>query len=172
MAEPTAIGMVLAMLVNPQGKAVAGGSVRGHLYASADELVVLRPNPRDELRDRATVVLLLASFAVAIANLFLWRRMEVLWGAVAAQIPYWLTRSARKRRLEPMPLDAAALEAAKREGRAGVSIPAGAITALTPPESRPSGFRKPARFVLPDGALEIYLADASFGDVRRALGRE
>ena len=34
-----------------------------------------------------------------------------------------------------------------------------------------AGFRKPARFELPDGALEIYLSEEQFRAASAALGR-
>jgi hypothetical protein len=73
--------------------------------------------------------------------------------------------------MAPRPLDAAALEAARHAGRAAISIPAGAVKELVPPEPPRAGFRRPARLLLAEGALEIYLDVPSFEQVRRALGR-
>ncbi len=68
MAQPAAVGMVLAMLVDGNGKPVRGGPARGQLYATADELVVLRPSKGSEVFHRATMLLLLGSIAVVLAN--------------------------------------------------------------------------------------------------------
>ena len=64
MNEPAALGMVLAMLVDRNGKPVRGGSGKGHLYASSDGLVVLRPSAAQEAFHRGTTVALLASVAL------------------------------------------------------------------------------------------------------------
>jgi hypothetical protein len=171
MNEPAALGMVLAMLVDRSGKPVRGGSGKGQLYASRDGLVVLRPTAAQEIFHRATTVALLGSVALVVANLFTWKSTTALWIAVALQAAYWLTLPARRRSLEPAPLGAAALDEAKRAGRALVQLPAGAIVATVPPEPPRKGFRKPARFELPDGALEVYLSDEQYRAAVAALGR-
>ncbi len=171
MDEPAALGMVLAMLVDRSGKPVRGGSGKGQFYASREGLVVLRPTGAQESFHRATRVALLASVALLVANLFTWKSMAAVWIAVALQAAYWLTLSARRRALEPEPLAAGDLEAARRAGRAVVELPVGAILRATAPEAPRAGFRKPARFELPDGALEVYLSDEQFRSALAALGR-
>jgi hypothetical protein len=165
--------MVLAMLVNREGKALDGSAVKGQLYVSADEVVVLRPTAAEALLHRAMLACLWGSVALVLANLVWWQRQEALWAAIALQAAYWLTLPRRRRALEPAPLDEAALQAAKRAGRAAIAVPSGAVTGAEPP--RPpgaGGFRTPARLLLPDGALEIYLGEQAFSDLRRALGRD
>jgi hypothetical protein len=171
MNEPAALGMVLAMLVDRNGKPVRGGSGRGHLYASPDGLVVLRPSAAQEAFHRATTVALLVSVALVVANLFTWKSTTALWIAVALQAAYWLALPARRRSLEPARLAASALEDAKRAGRAIIQLPAGAIVSTAPPEPPRKGFRKPARFEVPDGALEVYLSDEQYRAAVAALGR-
>jgi hypothetical protein len=172
MNEPAALGMVLAMLVDRSGKPVRGGSGKGHLYVSRDGVFVLRPSPAQEMFHRATTVALLGSVVLVVANLFTWKSTTALWVAVALQAVYWLTLPARRRSLEPAPLGSAALEEARRAGRALVQLPAEAILRTVPPEPPRKGFRKPARFEVPDGALEVYLSDAQFRAAVQALGRE
>lgn len=169
--EPRAFGTVLAMLVDRAGKPVRGGSLKGQLYASPEGLSVLRPPRWQDLLHRAANVLLIGSVVAVVANVFTVRRMAVIWVAIAAQAAYWLTLSARRRWLEPAQLSAEAHEAARREGRVAISVPVADLVRAEPPEPPRRGFRRPARFVLADGALEIYLSEEQFGEVRAALGR-
>jgi hypothetical protein len=171
MNEPAALGMVLAMLVDRSGKPLRGGSGKGQLYASREGLVVLRPTRAQELLHRVTTVALLGSVVLVVANLFTWKSTTALWIAVALQAVYWLSLPAKRRILEPAPLASSALEEAKRAGRALVQLPAGAIVATVPPEPPKKGFRKPARFEVPDGALEVYLSDEQYRGAVAALGR-
>jgi hypothetical protein len=171
MDGPAALGMVLAMLVDPQGKVVRGGAGKGQLYASRDGLVVLRPTAGQEIFHRLAGAALLMSVVIVVANLFTLKEPAALWVGVALQALYWLTLPARRRAMGPQPLSAEALAAAARAGRALVQIPPGAIVEAVPPEPPRAGFRKPARFVLPDGALEIYLSEAQFREAVAALGR-
>ena len=172
MADPTALGMVLAMIVDRAGKPARGGSTKGQLYVSRDEIAVVRPGARAELLNRVSLVLLAGSVLAVLANVVLWRRMAVIWVAIAAQAIYWLALPARRRAMEPQPLGAAALEAARRAGRVAILVPAKSILQALPPEPPRTGFRKPARFELPDGALEIYLSEEQFQAATAALGRE
>jgi len=171
MNEPTALGMVLAMLVDRDGKPVRSGSGRGQLYATREWLVVLRPKGAQETLHRATRAALFASVAILVANLFTWKSMGAIWIAMALQAVYWLSLSVRRRALEPVALSADALEAARRAGRPLVQVPAGAIVRAVAPQPPRPGFRKPARFELPDGALEIYLSGEQFRSALEALGR-
>jgi hypothetical protein len=171
MAEPKALGMVLAMLVDPGGKPVRGGAAKGQLYVSPEEIVVLRPSATEDLLDRVALALLFGSVLAVVANVALWKSTAVLWGAIAAQAIYWISLPARRRRLEPRPLTAGDLEVARRGGRAALSIPATAVAKRVAPEPPRSGFRRPARFELPEGALEIYLSAEQFAEVEAALGR-
>lgn len=171
MNGPAALGMVLAMLVDPKGKVVRGGAGKGQLYASPDGLVVLKPTATQEIFHRLTNGALLMSVFIVVANLFTFKEPAAIWIAVALQAVYWLTLPARRRALEPAPLSAGELEAARREGRALVQIPSGAVVSTVPPEPPKRGFRKPARFVLADGALEIYLSEDQFRAAVSALGR-
>jgi hypothetical protein len=171
MNDPAALGMVLAMLVDRGGKPVRGGSGKGQLYASREWLVVLRPTPAQELLHRAMTAALLGSVVLVVANLFVWRSTTALWIAVALQAAYWLTLPARRRSLEPQPLAPPALDEARRAGRALVQLPAQAILRTVPPEPPRKGFRKPARFEVPDGALEVYLSEGQYREAVAALGR-
>jgi hypothetical protein len=171
MDGPTPLGMVLAMLVDPKGKVVRGGAGKGQLYASRDELVVLKPTAAQEIFHRLMNAALLLSVFVVVANLFTLKEPAAIWIGVALQAVYWLTLPRRRRALEPAPISAADLAQAKRAGRALVQIPTGAVVSAVPPEAARGGFRKPARFVLPDGALEVYLSDAQFREALQALGR-
>ena len=170
MNGPAALGMVLAMLVDGRGKAVQGGGGRGQLYAGRDGLVVLKPTAAQEIFHRLTSGALILSILVVVANVFTLKEPAAIWIAVALQAVYWLSLPARRRALEPEPLDAAALQAAARS-RALVQVPAERIASVDPPEPARRGLRKPARFVLPDGALEVYLSEDQFRSVLDALGR-
>jgi hypothetical protein len=169
MDGPTALGMVLAMLVDGQGKAVRGGAGRGQLYASRDGLVVLKPTATQEIFHRLTSGALVLSIVVVVANVFTLKEPSAIWIAVALQAVYWLSLPARRRALEPEPLGEAAL-AAQARSRALVQIPAARISSVAPPEPARRGIRKPARFVLPDGALEVYLSEEQFRSAVEALG--
>jgi hypothetical protein len=170
--DPKALGMVLAMIVDPAGKPVRDGSAKGQLYVSGEEIVVLRPRPAADLLDRVSTALLVGSVLAVVVNVFAWRSTAVLWGAVAAQALYWLALPARRRGMEPQALTAAELEAARRARRVAIQVPAKAVLRAVAPEPPRTGFRKPARFELPDGALEIYLSEEQFRSVAAALGRE
>jgi hypothetical protein len=171
MADPIALGVVLAMLVDRSGKPVRGGSGKGQLYASGDALVVLRPTAREDLLHRLATGALLCSVLVVVANVFTWKSTLALWIAIALQAVYWLSLPLRRRALEAQPLSAGALEASCRAGRALVRVPAAAIVGAVAPEPPRAGFRKPARFELPDGAVEMYLSEAQFRSASAALGR-
>jgi hypothetical protein len=170
MDGPAALGMVLAMLVDGRGKAVQGGGGRGQLYASREGLVVLKPTAAQEIFHRLTNGALLLSIVVVVANIFTLKEPAAIWIAVALQAVYWLSLPARRRALEPEPLGGAALQAAARS-RALVQVPADRIASIAPPEPARRGLRKPARFVLPDGALEVYLSEDQFRSALDALGR-
>jgi hypothetical protein len=170
MEEPRAMGMVLAMLVNAAGKPVRNGSAKGQLYTTGGELMIVRPSAGAELLQRAATALLLGSIAAVLVNLFTWKNPAVLWGAIAAQAVYWLTLPARRRALEPEPLDARGLAAARGAGRVAIHVPASAILRTVAPEPPRSGFRKPARFELADGALEVYLSPQQHAELAAALG--
>jgi hypothetical protein len=171
MSEITSVGMVLATLVDPAGKPVKGGSTKGQLYVSQDEIVVLRPTARTEILQRAGTVLLLGSIAAVVVNLFTWKQPAVLWVAIAAQGVYWALMPARRRTLEPEPITADGLAAARNAGRVAIRVPVRAIVRAAAPEPPRSGFRKPARFELADGALEVYLSTAQYDEVSAALAR-
>jgi hypothetical protein len=171
MEEPAALGTVLAMLVDRAGKPVRGGFGKGQLYASREGLVVLKPTRAQEAFHVASGAALLVSVALVVANLFIWKSSTYLWIAVALQGAYWLALPARRRSLEPRPLGQAAIAEARRAGRALVQLPADAILRAVAPEPPRAGFRKPARFELPDGALEVYLSEDQFRSALAALGR-
>ncbi len=171
MQEPKALGMVLAMLVDPAGKPVKDGSAKGQLYVSPEEIVVVRPRRRDELLGRLALALLVGSVVAVLVNVFTWRSSTVLWVAVAAQAAYWLMLPARRRAAETEPLSAEQVEAVRRAGRVVIQVPAGAIRRAVAPEPPRRGFRRPARFELAEGALEIYLSDEQFRTAEAALGR-
>ncbi len=171
MAEPHALGMVLATIVDVAGKPVRGGSAKGQLYVSSDEIVVVRPTARSELVNRAMGVLLVGSIVAVLVNLFTLKSPAVLWGAIAAQAIYWLALPARRRAMDPEPLSAAEVDAARRAGRVAIHVPARAVVRAVAPEPPRSGFRKPARFELPDGALEVYLSEEQFRSAASAIGR-
>jgi hypothetical protein len=164
--------MVLAMLVNREGKpAPGGGPVKGQFYATPDRILVVRPTAGWAVAHRAMNVLLLGSVAVVLANLFLWRSMTVIWIAGAAQAVYWLLLPTRRRSLEPRALDEAGLEAARRAGRVAVQLPARDVLRVVPPEPPRTGFRKPARFETEGGALEVYLSPEQYAEIAAVLQR-
>jgi hypothetical protein len=169
--DPKALGMVLATVVDAVGKPAHGGAAKGQLYVSPEEIAVVRPSPRAELIDRGSLVLLMGSVVAVVVNVFTWKSTTVLWVAVAAQALYWLLLPRRRRAMEAKELTAAELDAARRAGRVAIQVPAKAILRAVAPEPPRTGFRKPARFELPDGALEIYLSKEQFQDVTAALGR-
>ncbi len=168
---PVAIGQVLALLATAEGRVVDRSAVKGQLYVTPSEVVVLRPAAREALLDRLAVACLVLSIGLVVANLLQLHSQAVLWAAAALQAVFWLSRPARLRHQLPQPLDAAGLAAARREGRAAITVPTGAITGLEAPPPRGAVRRKPARLVLPDGAVELWLGEAAFSEVRRALGR-
>ncbi len=172
MQDPKALGMVLATVVDPAGKAVRDGAAKGHLYVSPDEIAVVKPHPLANVADKLSTFLLVGSVIAVVVNLFTWKSTAVLWGAVAAQAIHWLLLPRRRRYMEPRPLTAEQLDAARRAHQVAIQIPAKAILRLVAPEPPRTGFRKPARFELPDGALEIYLSADQFREVAAALGRE
>ncbi len=171
MQEPKALGMVLAMLVDPAGKPVKDGSAKGQLYVSPGEIVVVRPRPRDEVLAKLGIYLLVGSVGAVLVNVFTWKSTAVLWGAVVAQALYWLMLPMRRRAMETEVLSAEQLEAVRRAGRVVIQVPSGAIRRAVAPEPPRRGFRRPARFELADGALEIYLSDEQFRVAEAALGR-
>ncbi len=170
MQDPKALGMVLATIVDQAGKPVRGGAAKGQLHVSADEIAVVRRKPPADLLDQLSVVLLVGSVLAVIVNLFTWKSATVLWIAVAAQALHWLGLPMRRRAMAPKPLTAAELDAARRAGRVAIHVPAKAVLRAIAPEPPRPGFRKPARFELPDGALEIYLSQEQFQEVAAALG--
>ena len=172
MQDPKALGMVLATVVDPAGKPVRDGAAKGQLYVSPDEIAVVRPTAQAELMDRASLLLLVGSVLAVVVNVFTWKSTAVLWIAVGAQALYWLTLPRRRRAMEPKELTAVELDAARKAGRVAIQIPAKAILRAVEPEPPRTGFRKPARFELPDGALEIYLSADQFREVAAALGRD
>jgi hypothetical protein len=169
--DPAAIGQVLALLVTAEGRVVDRSAVRGQLYVTPAEVVVLRPSSREALLDRVAIAAMGVSILLVLVNLLQLQSAVVLWAAAALQAVFWLTRPVRLRHQVAQPIDGAALEAARRNGRAAITVPAGAITDLVPPPPRGALARKPARLVLPDGAVELWLDEAAFAEVRRALGR-
>ncbi len=169
--EPRPFGTVLAMLVDPAGKPVKDGSLKGQLYVAEGGLSVLRPTAWQDRVHTAANVLVLGSIVAVIANVVTIRRMWVVWAAVAAQAVYWVTLAWRRRMVDPLPLSGPALEAARRDGRVAIRVPAADLVRVEPPEPSRRGFRRPARFVLADGALEIYLTEDVFSEVKAALGR-
>lgn len=171
MDDPKALGTVLAMLVDGKGKPVRGADAKGQLYAGPAGLTVLRPSTAEQLGHRVATTLLVGSVIAVVANLFTLRSMTVIWIALAAQAVYWLTLPARRRVLDPVPLSAGALDDARRAGRAAIAVPADAIVRLVAPEPPRTGFRRPARFELADGALEIYLSREQYAEAAAALGR-
>jgi hypothetical protein len=171
MNGPMPLGMVLAMLVDAKGKVVRGGAGKGQLYASPDEIVVLKPTATEEIFHRLMTAALLMSVFVVVANLFTFKEPAAIWIGVALQAVYWLSLPRRRKALEPRPISAGELAQAKQAGRALVQIPTGAIVSTVAPEPPSRGFRKPARFVLADGALEVYLSEEQFCDTVAALGR-
>jgi hypothetical protein len=168
---PTAIGPVLALLTTAEGRVVDRSGVKGQLYVSTEEVVVLRPSAREALLDRTAVAALVFSIVLLLVNLLQFQSRALLVAAAALQAVFWLTRPVRLRHQVAQPLDAAALEAARRAGRAAITVPAAAIRELVPAPPRGALARKPARLVLPDGAVELWLDEAAFAEVRRALGR-
>lgn len=170
MNGPAALGMVLAMLVDPKGKVVRGGAGKGQLYAGPDGLVVLKMTAGQEIFHRLTSGALLMSIVIVVVNLFTLKEPAMLWIGAALQGVYWLTLPRRRRSMSPEPLSAEALAAAAR-GRALVKVPAADIVHAEAPEAPRTGLRKPARFVLADGALEVFLSDQQFRAAVAALGR-
>jgi hypothetical protein len=162
--------MVLAMMVDRAGKPVSG-STKGQLYATRDELVIVRPTAGAELASPLLSILLAGSIVAVLLNLFLWKSPAVLWAAIGAQAVYWLLLPGRRRALEPKPLGAAGLEAARSAGRIAIAVPTRAILRHVPPEPPRSGFRKPARFELAEGALEVYLSQSQWAEVAAVVER-
>jgi hypothetical protein len=118
-----------------------------------------------------TALEVVGSIVGVLVNIFTLKSPLVLWAAIAAQGAYWLLMPARRRALETTELSAAEIEEARRAGRVAIQVPGKSILRAVPPESLKSGFRKPARFELPDGALEIYLSEEQFRSAAGALGR-
>jgi hypothetical protein len=168
---PVAIGQVLALLATADGRVVERSAVKGQLYVSPAEVVVLRPAPREALLDRVAVAAMAISILLVLVNALQLQSAAVLWAAAGLQAVFWLTRPVRLRHQVAQPIGAAALEAARLEGRAAITVPASAIQELQPPPPRGTMARKPARLVLADGAVELWLDEAGFAEVRRALGR-
>jgi hypothetical protein len=170
--DPKAIGMVLAMLVDPAGKPVRRASLMGQLHVSTEAVAVVRQRTSAAVLGRLSQALLAGSVIAVIANLFTWKSGAVLWAAVAAQGLYWLLLPTRRRSLEPEPLSAAALEEARKAGRVLIHVPAADVLRVVPPQKPEKGFRKPARFELASGALEVYLSEEQFRSAAAALGRD
>jgi hypothetical protein len=168
--DPKALGMVLAIVVDRAGKPLREGSAKGQLYVSEDEIVVVRPTSRMELFDGVSNGLLVGSVVLVLVNLFAWKSPHVIWLALAMQAAYWLALPARRRAMEPKPLGAAELDAARKAGRVAIQVPAKAILRAVAPEPARAGLRKPARFELPDGALEVYLSADQFREAAAAVG--
>lgn len=171
MGEPQAIGMVLASLSDREGRVLERSAVKGQLYVSPDEVVVLRPTAAEAWLHRGALGALAASVVLVVANLLTWQRSEVLLAAAGLQVLYWATLGPRRRAMAPRDLSAGELDEARRAGRAAITIPASAVRELQAPEPPRAGFRRPARLVLAEGALEIYLDVPSFEKVRAVLGR-
>jgi hypothetical protein len=171
VADPKALGMVLAMIVDPAGKPVRGGSAKGQLYVTSDELVVVRPTAASEVVNRIATGLLLGSVAAVVLNLFTWKSTGVLWAALVAQALYWLALPARRKQMEPAALSAAELSGLRGAGRVAIHVPVKDIVRAVPPEPPRTGLRKPARFELAEGALEVYLSEEQFRETAATLGR-
>lgn len=173
MAEPKAIGTVLAMLVGPEGQPLKGGSARGQLYVSPQSVMVVRPEPWEGAIHALTIAFLVGSVAVAFADIALWRSVKVIWVALAMQMVYWLSLPYRRRMLAPRPLGAAALDDLRRDGRAAIFVPGDKVKSVSAPgtAAETGRTRRPARLELPEGALELYLTADAFDEVRAALGR-
>src|SRR5512140_1552561 len=103
MNGPKPLGMVLAMLVDPKGKVVRGGAGKGQLYASPDELVVLKPTATEEIFHRLTNGALFMSVFIVVVNLFTFKEPAAIWIGAALQAVYWLTLPKRRRAMEPAP---------------------------------------------------------------------
>jgi hypothetical protein len=163
--------MVLATIVDAKGKPVKDGAAKGQLYASRDEICVVKVSALQEMHHRGATILLLGSVLAVIVNVFTWKNMNVLWAALFAQAVYWLTMRIRRQDLEPVQLSTEGIEAARKAGRLAIRVPAQAVLRAVPPAPQRTGFRKPARFELPDGALEMFLSDEQFKAVAGAIGR-
>ena len=170
MNGPAALGMVLAMLVDPQGKVVRGGAGKGQLYVSREGLVVLKMTAGQEIFHRLTSGALFMSIVVVVLNIFTLKEPAALWIGAALQAVYWITLPARRRSMLPQPLSAEAL-AAEARTRALLQVPAASVVRAEAPERPRAGLRKPARFVLADGALEVYLSEEQFRAAAGALAR-
>jgi hypothetical protein len=168
--DPAAFGMVLATLVDRSGKPV-GDAAKGQLYVTPHEVLVIRVTRAMQMFFSAANLLLVGSVAAVIANLFVWKSTNVLWAAVVAQGLYWLTMSQRRKAMDPVPLSAEQLAAVRRSPRVAIHVPVSDIARAVPPEPQRAGFRKPARFELAEGALEICLSQEQFQSVAAALGR-
>jgi hypothetical protein len=172
MSEPTALGLVRAMLVDPKGKMVKNGAAVGQLYLHDGTLLVVRPSPMQDLFHRAMLACLFGSVALVLANIALWKSYTALWVAIGLQGIYWAALPARRRLMLPATIDATTLDAARKAGRAAIAIPAASVTGVSEPEAPRPGFRRPARLELPEGALEMYgLSPEQYQAVRAALGR-
>jgi len=170
MGDPYAAGTVLAQLVTPDGTLVPRSTARGQLYVTAEELLLLRPGPGERVFHRAMLGCLAVAWLLVLANLLWWKRMDVLWSAVALMGVYTVTLPARRRLIAPRPLSPAALAAAVSSGRAALRVPRARVLTIISPEQGPRGLRAPARLTLPDGALELWLDAAAFAGLRTALG--
>jgi hypothetical protein len=170
-APPTSLGTVLAHLVDPGGRTVKGGTLRGQLHASPDGLWLLRPTTFQLVLSRSALTAMALSFTLVAANLLVWRRMEPLWAALALQGLYMVTLPMRRKALEPRPTTAEALAAAAAAGTVALRVPAKDLGELAPPGAGQAGRRTPARLGLPAGALELWLTPADYEALRTALGR-
>jgi hypothetical protein len=171
MSDPKAIGTVMALLVNQAGKEVKGGSTRGQLYVSPESMVIVRSTPWEGALHTLALSMLPASIVIVFANLLLWKNLNVLWIALAMQAAYWVTLPVRRRSLAPRARTAAELDGLRRDGRT-IFVPGESVKSVVAPQAAEHGrLRRPARFELPDGALEIYLTPDAFDEIRAALGR-
>jgi hypothetical protein len=170
-AQPVAVGLVSTQLAGPDGREVKGSSRRGQLYASAEGLVLLGATRFQRVLDLCAFGCVVASLGLVIANLVLWKRMDVLWVAVGLQGIYMLLLPPRRRLVAPRPLSAADLSARVAAGEAALRIPAADVRGLTDPGPGERGRRTPGRIDLPSGALVLWIDEAAFAEVRRAIGR-
>jgi hypothetical protein len=167
---PTAVGQVLALLVTAEGRAVDRSAVRGQLYVSPAEVVVLRPTSREALLDRVAAAAMALSVLLVLVNLLQWRRAEVLWGAAALQAVFWLTRPVRLRHQlapprpwrrrgarggPPSPCRPAPSASSSRRPRAG-RWPAGRPASCCPTARSSSGSARPPspRCAVPSDVLD------------------
>jgi hypothetical protein len=85
MTQPQAIGMVLAQLVTAEGRVVERSSVKGQLYVSPEEVVVIRPTGWERWLDRLSLGALAGSVVLVLLNVAVWQRLEPLGVAAGLQ---------------------------------------------------------------------------------------